>query len=186
VIYEVTTTATFEGLVTLCFSYEGIDFGDATPRLFHFEDNVWVDITTSVDPATKTICGATTTLSPFAVLVSNVVRTGFYAPVNPFAGFLNTVKGGSTVPLKFNVSVNGVNQTSIDGLALTMQQIHCDSSAPEDPVEATPDSVGNGLHYAGGAFIYNWKTPQTPGLCYMIRMTTARDGLALTARFKMK
>src|SRR5262249_36637678 len=87
VIYEVTTTASYQGLITLCFSYEGIDFGTAAPRLFHFENNAWVDITTSVDSNTQTICGATTTLSPFAVLVSHVVRKGFYAPLNPLAGF---------------------------------------------------------------------------------------------------
>ena len=104
VIYEVTTTATYQGLITLCFSYAGIDFGTATPRLFHYENNQWVDITTSVDTNTQTICGATTSLSPFAVLVSHVVRAGFYAPVNPIAGFLNTVKAGATVPLKFNVT----------------------------------------------------------------------------------
>lgn len=28
----------------------------------------------------QTICGETTTLSPFVVLVSDVVRRGFYAP----------------------------------------------------------------------------------------------------------
>ena len=54
------------------------------------------------------------TLSPFAVLVSHVVRTGFYSPVNPIAGVLNTAKGGSTVPLKFNVSVNGVARLHTD------------------------------------------------------------------------
>jgi hypothetical protein len=187
VIYEVTTTATFEGLITLCFSYEGIDFGGSTPRLFHYENNVWVDITTSVDAGTRTICGATTSLSPFAVLASNVVRTGFHAPVNPMAGFLNTAKGGSTVPLKFNVFVNGTEQKTTGGLVLTMQQIHCDSNAPQDDVEPAPVTGGTTLRYdAAGYFIYNWKVPKTPGLCYMIRMTTLQDELALTARFKVK
>ena len=187
VIYEVTTTATFEGLITLCFSYAGIDFGTATPRLFHYENNVWVDVTTSVDPSTKTICGATTSLSPFAVLASDVVRSGFYAPVNPVAGFLNTVKGGSIVPLKFNVTVNGVEKTTTDGLDVNMQLIHCDSNAPQDEVEPAPTTGGTSLRYDGsGFFIQNWKVPTTPGLCYMLRMTTTQDGLALTARFKVR
>jgi hypothetical protein len=186
VVFDVSTTATFEGLVNLCFSYEGIVAdGEPAPRLFHFENNVWVDITTSVDTVTKTVCGATTSLSPFALLVSDVVRAGFHAPVNPIAGFLNTVKGGSTVPLSFNVFVNGTEKTTTDGLELSQQQIPCDGSAPEDPVEAAP-SVGSGLTYRSGSFHYNWKTPKTPGLCYMVRMTTAQDGLALTGRFKMK
>ena len=188
VVYEVTTTATYEGLITLCFSYAGVDFGEATPRLLHYENNAWVDITTSVDPGTQTICGATTTLSPFAVIVSNVVRTGFYAPMNPMAGFLNTVKGGSTVPLKFDVSVNGVEQTTTAGLAMTQQVIPCDGSAPEDAVEPAAVTGGTSLRYDAGAghFIQNWKVPKTAGSCYMVRMTTQQDGLALTARFKVK
>ncbi len=186
VVYEITTTATFQGLINLCFSYAGIDFGDASPRLFHFEDGVWVDITTSVDPVTQTICGATTSLSPFAVLVSDVVRKGFHAPVNPLAGYLNIAKGGSTVPLKFNVYVNGVEKTTTTGLDMTIQQINCDSSAPEDDVEPAAVTGGTGLRYAGGSFIFNWKIPNTPGRCYMVRMTTTQDELALTARFKVK
>jgi hypothetical protein len=122
VVFDVSTTATFEGLVNLCFSYEGIVAdGEPAPRLFHFENNVWVDITTSVDTVTKTVCGATTSLSPFALLVSDVVRAGFHAPVNPIAGFLNTVKGGSTVPLSFNVFVNGTEKTTTDGLELSQR-----------------------------------------------------------------
>ena len=35
VVYEVTTTASYTRLIQLCFSYAGIDFGAATPRLFH-------------------------------------------------------------------------------------------------------------------------------------------------------
>ncbi len=187
VIYEVETTATYEGLITLCFSYAGIEFGAATPRLFHYENNVWVDITTNVDPATQTICGATTTLSPFAVLVSNVVRTGFHAPVNPIAGFLNSVNGGRTIPLKFNVSVNGVEQTTTAGLAMTVQMISCNSNAPEDTVEQAEVTGGTSLRYDfdAGYFIQNWKVPNKPG-CYMVRLTTTQDGLALTARFKVR
>lgn len=188
IIYEVQTTAVYQGLITLCFSYAGVDFGTDTPRLFHYENNQWVDITTSVDPATETICGATTSLSPFAVFASSVVRTGFYAPVNPIAGFLNVAKGGSTVPLKFEVHVNGVEQTSTIGLQLTIQAITCDTSAPLDELEAAAPSGGTTLRYDAdaGYFVQNWKVPKTPGACYMVRMTTEADGLALTARFKVK
>ena len=189
VIYEVETTASYTGLIELCFSYEGIDFGDAEPRLFHYENNAWVDITTSVNTETKTICGATTTLSPFAVLVSHVVRKGFYAPLNPIAGFLNTVKGGVTVPLRFEVFVNGVEQTSTAVLAsppMSVRKISCDTSAPEDPVEVELAGKTD-LRYdsAAGIFVQNWKAPKTPG-CYMVQITTEQDQLALTARFKVK
>jgi hypothetical protein len=83
--------------------------------------------------------------------------------------------------------VNGVEQTTTNGLLLTQQTISCDSSAPLDPVEPSSTTGGTSLRYDGGAgyFIQNWKAPRTPG-CYMIRVTTAQDGLALTARFKVR
>ena len=93
--------------------------------------------------ASPTICGATTSLSPFAVLVVN---------------------GGRTVPLKFNVFVDGVEQTTTDGLAMRVQPISCDSSAPLDAVEPAVVSGGAGPRYdaAAGHFVQNWKVPTTP------------------------
>ena len=101
---------------------------------------------------------------------------------------MNIVNGGSTVPLKFKVSVNGVNQTTTAGLEMTQQWISFDSNAPEDDVEPAAVTGGTSLRYnaAAGHFIQNWKVPKTPGRCYMVRMTTQQDGLALTARFKVK
>ena len=109
--------------------------------------------------------------------------------MNPIAGFLNAVKGGATVPLKFEVFVNGVEQTSTLGLAMSQTLLaSCDSNAPEDPVESAPTTGGATLRYdaTAGHFIQDWKVPNTPGACYMVRMTTAQDGLALTARFKVR
>lgn len=184
-IYDVETTATFSGLITVCFSYAGIDFGMASPRLIHYENNAWEDITTSVDDPTKTICGATSSLSPFAILISPILRTGFSRPVSMVPGHLNRVTGGSTVPLKFNAFVNGVEKTTTAGLAVTAQRINCNSGAPEGDKVDVATSRGTSLRYAGRQYIQNWKVPKTPG-CYMVRMTTEQDGLALTARFKVR
>ena len=35
--------------------------------MFHHKDNIWIDITTSLDTANNIICGVTTSLSPFAI-----------------------------------------------------------------------------------------------------------------------
>jgi len=86
------------------------------------------------------------------------------------------------------VSVNGVEQTTTAGLEMTVQVVSCDSNAPEDPVEPAAVTGGTSLRYdaATHQFIQNWQVPKTPGACYMVRATTAADGLALTARFKVK
>lgn len=55
-------------------------------------------------------------------------------------------------------------------------------------VEAQPDAadpLAEWVTAAAGQFIYNWKTPKTPGKCYAVTMT-AQDGSSLTALFKLK
>jgi hypothetical protein len=186
VYYEITTTAEFTGPVNLCFNYGGISFPNGTPRLYHYDNGEWLDITTSVDTATKTICGTTMSFSPFAIFVSPIERSGFYAPVSPEAGFMNTVKGGSTVPLKFNVYVNGVEKTDVAGLRFSVASVSC-TPAEEDPVDAV--TTGNtSLRYdaEAGHFVQNWKTPRTAGACFVVRITTEADGLSIGAFFKTK
>ena len=185
IYYDIETTATFTGEVTVCLNYTGATFGAGTPRLFHFTGSVWTDITTSVDTVNNVICGLTSSFSPFAIFVSPITRTGFYAPVSSVAGAVNTVKGGSTVPLKFNVYVNGVEKTDTTGLTFGMWAVACSNSGAEDPVDFTTTG-GTSLRYdaAAGAFVQNWKTPKAPG-CYFVRMTTA-DGLSIGALFKVK
>jgi hypothetical protein len=131
------------------------------------------------------ICGQTTSFSPFAIFVSPIVRTGFYEPVSSAADAVNTVKGGSTVPLKFNVYVNDVEKKDIAGLTFGVWAVACSNSASEEPVEFTTTG-GTNLRYdtAAGTFVQNWKTPKAPG-CYLVRMTTV-DGLSISALFKVK
>ena len=184
--YEIETTATFSGPVTICFNYAGVDFGGQTPRLFHYVGGSWVDITTSVDAATTTLCGSTSSFSVFAIFSSPtpfVRGTGFYSPVSPLpGGFVNTSKAGSTVPLKFNVYVNGQEKTDTAGLNFSVTTIAC-TLAPGDPVDYVTQEDTN-LRYAGHQFHLNWKTPKVPG-CYIARVTNA-DGLLLSATFRLK
>lgn len=182
--YELQTTASFTGAVTVCFNYAGISFGSGTPRLFHFEGGQWLDITTTVDTVNSLICGVTTSFSPFGLFVSPVKVVGFHSPVSQVAGAINTVRRGTTVPLKFNVYVDGVEKTDTSGLQFGVWAVGCDVSASEDPVDFT--TTGNTeLRYSGGSFIQNWKTPSIPG-CYLVRMTTIADGLSINALFRVR
>jgi hypothetical protein len=184
VYYNVETTATFSGLNEICFNYAGIDFGASTPRLFHNEGGAWVDITTSLSIPATTICGTTSSFSPFVILVSTITRSGFHQPVSPVASYLNTVKGGSTVPLTFNVYVNGIEKTDTAGLVFTVASLPC-SGGTEDAVDFVTTGSTE-LRYSGHEFTQNWKTPKGAGACYIVRMTTTIDGGSLSAMFKMK
>ena len=111
---------------------------------------------------------------------------GFYEPVNT-NGVYNSVKGGSTVPLKFEVFAGPTELTDVAYVKpLTAVQISCNDSAFVDEIEMTT-AGGTSLRYdsTGGQFIYNWKTPIGAGKCYRVTLTT-QDGSNLAAFFKMK
>ena len=97
------------------------------------------------------------TTAPALTLPSDI-SGGLLAPVNP--GALNTVKGGSTAPLKWQVrtpSGGCITSTSIvSSFALT--QVSCGSlSTAIDEVDFTTTG-GTTLRYDGNQFIQNWQT----------------------------
>jgi hypothetical protein len=112
---------------------------------------------------------------------------GFYQPVD-MNGVWNTVKNGSTVPLKFNIFAGTTELTDTASVkSLTASPVTCgDASAPADEIEALATG-GTTLRYdtTGGQFIYNWQTPKLVGKCYSLSVTT-QDGSKLTALFKLK
>jgi len=112
--------------------------------------------------------------------------SGFYQPVD-MGGVWNTVKGGSTVPLKFEIFAGPTELADTAYVkSFTAVQISCTGSGGEDEVEFTTTG-GTVLRYdpVAGQFIQNWQTPKRPGTCYRVTMTT-QDGSSLAALFKLK
>jgi hypothetical protein len=104
---------------------------------------------------------------------------------------LNTVKNGSTVPVKFELfkSVGGPELTSTsDVSSVSAKTVSCTAFTgdPEDAIEMVATG-GTTLRYdaTGGQFIYNWQTPKKPNTCYNLTMT-AKDGSTISAYFKLK
>lgn len=113
---------------------------------------------------------------------------GFYAPVD-MGGALNTVKGGSTVPLKFEVFAGPTELTDVSVVdTFVTRLVSCATLDTTDvePIEVTTTG-GTSLRYdtTDGQFIQNWKTPKTPGVCYVVTMATD-DGSSISANFKLK
>ncbi len=112
---------------------------------------------------------------------------GFYQPVD-MSGVLNTVKGGSTVPLKFEMFAGATKLTDVAQVkSFTATKVGCLTGAVEDQIEEFTTTGGTVLRYdgAGGQFIQNWQTPKTPGVCYRVTMT-AQDSSTISALFKLK
>ncbi len=89
-VYEIGTNATFTH-AQICFTY---DDGGLTPsqessiRLFHLENNTWVDVTDSDYPDTTVnrVCGTVSSFSPFAIMYTlngPPAITAITAPVDP-------------------------------------------------------------------------------------------------------
>ena len=113
---------------------------------------------------------------------------GFYQPTD-MGNVWNTVKNGSTVPLKFEVFAGSTELTNatlgVVVTSLTYKAATC-STAPVDDIELI--ATGNTtLRYdtTAGQYIYNWKTPSTPNACYVVTVTTV-DGSKISANFKLK
>lgn len=110
---------------------------------------------------------------------------GFYQPVD-MGGVLNTVKGGSTVPLKFELFAGATELTDPALVSFAAKGIICSASEATDEIEMVTTGATS-LRYdaSGGQFIYNWKTPTGTGKCYQVTMSAA-DGTTLSAKFKLK
>jgi hypothetical protein len=111
---------------------------------------------------------------------------GFYQPVD-MGGVWNTVKAGSTVPLKFNIWAGANEKTDVGAVtSVNASKVTC-NTAPEDAIDQLATTGGTVLRYdaAAGQFIDNWKTSGKAGECYKVTMT-AQDGSTLTALFKLK
>jgi hypothetical protein len=111
---------------------------------------------------------------------------GFYKPVD--MDKLNTAKGGSAVPLKFEVFLNGVEQTDtavVEGI--TMTPVFCGTDTPSGAAKAISSPGDTPLRYdpKAGQFTQNWQTPKSAGTCYTVTMTTI-DGGSISADFQLK
>ncbi|WP_426323561.1 PxKF domain-containing protein [Microbacterium sp. E-13] len=113
---------------------------------------------------------------------------GFSQPVDMAA--LNLVKGGSTVPLKFEVFAGDAELTDVAVVdAFTVGKVDCRTLAgqPSDDVEQYSTGA-TALRYdaASGQFIQNWQTPKgKAGSCYQVKVTV-HGGSQLVANFKVK
>ncbi|HTK16568.1 MAG TPA: HYR domain-containing protein [Acidimicrobiia bacterium] len=124
----------------------------------------------------------------FSVTVTFDISGGLLQPVNPNA--LNTVKNGSTVPLKWQVPSpsGGYITTTAIVSAFVLTQVNCASLSTTvlDAVDFTTTG-GTSLRYdtTANQFIQNWQTPKKAGNCYRVDIVFV-GGQKLTANFQLK
>ena len=137
--------------------------------------------------ATAKDTAGNSTIQPRTYTVLAWTLKGFYAPVD-MNGVWNAIKGGSTVPLKFEVFSGTTELTATSAIdSFTMKGVSCPSGgAAADDIELTTTG-GTSLRYDSvvGQFIQNWQTSRKSGACYTVTMKTD-DGSTISANFQLK
>ena len=141
--------------------------------------------------ATATDKSGNTASKEISYTVKPYTLNGFYQPID-MNDTVNTVKNGSTVPVKFELFKGTTELTSTSAVtSIKYNSILCGALAgdPEDAIETTATG-GTSLRYdaTSGQFVYNWTTPKGAtqvGKCYTLTMTAA-DSSSITAYFKLK
>jgi hypothetical protein len=147
---------------------------------------------TTVSCTAKDASNNTSAAKTFKVTIT-VEMKGFYQPTDMTTGerIYNAIKGGSTVPLKFEIfgdSNTELTATSIITQPLKAQKIDCGASTTLDEIELLATG-GTSLRYdtSGGQFIYNWQTPNVAvGDCYQVTVSATDGKSSLSAYFKLK
>lgn len=130
----------------------------------------------------------------FGIVAKSVTYTvsNFYQPLD-MGGVENTVKAGSTIPVKFRITLNGTTTQFTDATKVTVKiaSTGCMSGATSDPIEETVTGT-SGLRYdtTSGQFIYTYQTSKSNvGKCFTVQVI-AVDGVPVvdgpTAIIKLK
>ncbi|MEI5585222.1 MULTISPECIES: PxKF domain-containing protein [unclassified Agromyces] len=140
---------------------------------------------TLVATATDNAGNVRTASFTYQVLAWNL--KGFTSPVD-MNGTWNTVKGGSTVPFKFEIFRGATELTATTAIeSFTAVTVACPNSlGTVDEIELVATG-GTSLRYdaTAGQFIQNLATPKKPGACVKVTMT-ALDHSVLTANLLLK
>jgi hypothetical protein len=127
---------------------------------------------------------------PVGLSNSTFVAAPGSAPLWSPATVWSVAKGGSSVPLKFNVYAGGVEKTSPSDIKefKQVQLASCSDGAGEEVVENLPISGNTSLRYdtTDRQFIQNWKTPNvSKETCYRATVIF-NDDSSLSAFFKLR
>lgn len=184
VYYNLSTTATFIGPVTVCINY-GNQFSDESNlKLLHYEGGTWVDTTISLDPVNNMICGSVTSFSPFAVARPVYVAT-IQQPVNVDGSSMFNANRG-VVPLKFTLIFAGASTCSLPAATLVLTRT--DGAAPEVINESAytgAADTGSNFRNNGCQYVYNLSSSSLTAGRYRVDIKIGGEVVG-SARFGLK
>jgi hypothetical protein len=192
VAYEIATTATFTGSVTLAFKIPGpisqADFNNLA--ILHNENGTLVDITATTptrDYSNLTIYARTTSFSPFYL-----ARRGPH--IRSLFDQTKAYKSGSTIPIKLQLlnASNGNLSSSANALvARDLRRLSSNTTAPVvDSGNANPDYAFRydpTLGGTGGGYIFNLSAKGLASGQYVLSFYAGSDrSFFYTVKFEVK
>lgn len=192
VAYEIGTTATFTGSVTLAFKVPGPisqeDFNNLA--ILHNENGTLVDVTAATparDYSTLTIYATTTSFSPFYL-----ARRGSH--IKSLFHQTKAYKRGSTIPIKLqmlNASNANMSSSSTSLVTRDLRLMSGNTMAPvEDAGNANPDYTfryDSTLGGTGGGYIFNLSTKGLASGQYVLSFYVgAERSFFYTVKFEVK
>lgn len=183
--YELATTASFAGSIEVCIDATGIDFGGAAPELFHYENAVWVDVTTSVSGAV--VCGSVGSLSPFALFAPEAPAY----EICPLYDASKVQRSGRTIPIKLQLCDEAGANRSSPQVALHATEVVLVSSEASGPIEdsgnANPDSDFRYDATLGGTggYIFNLSTGGLATGTYAVLFTVGEQPHVYKTHFQI-
>jgi uncharacterized delta-60 repeat protein len=156
--FEVYTTASYSGPITICFSVPSLDPAIfAAARVLHNSGSGLVDVTSSKDASTQTICATVSSLSPFVIALPPY-KAIVQQPINADGSSVFNVKRGG-VPVKFTLTSNGGATCLLPPatISLTRTAGAVLGSIEESTYLLSSDS-GSNFRRDGCQYIYNLST----------------------------
>ena len=166
---------------------------EANARLLHFEGNQWIDITTSVNQQSNTVCGQAISLSPFAVGERFFEFLGFDEPLlADGSASIQQRKAGRTIPVKFQLRFGG-ELTGAAEATISVNRVLDVAVGTVDTTDLTENAgnaneISNRFRYDPVAkqYIFNlstkgWQAPAT----YRI-VVSISDGRSYTVDFSLR
>ncbi len=185
---DITTTAVFNGAITVCVEYDPATAPDPSAlQLLHYENGAWVDITTGFDATTHVVCGSTTSLSPFVLAIPPQVTYSVRSLLDEGRVF----KAGSTIPIRLQILEGGANVSAADlvlvATGVRMVSAQTDWATPEDPGQSNPDLNFQFTEVDGEpGYRFNLKTTGLAAGTYELQFRVGTDGPTLSVSFQVR
>lgn len=153
--YGLSSTAAYSGAISICINYAGVSFSDPSELgIFHFENNSWVNITTSIDMTHMVICGSASSLSPFA-LFARTYTAQIQQPINSDGSSIFSASRG-VVPVKFTLAFGGTATCTLPTATIAITRTAGGAlGVIDESVYLLAEDSGSTFRISGCQYLYN-------------------------------